>query len=362
MGPIVVFDKSALQSLSVDEAVWLHAFYTPNITPLFFVETLADLEKEVGRGRTPEEVVGNLAEKTAPMGGRVNTHHTELCRAELLGAQVEMRGVPIVAPGDYVETAGRGGIVSRPSKEEEALIRWQRAEFLDVERQLAKSWRNALSTLDLGKWRLRLGGRRARSLVEARKLARDEIDGRRGRYRVVRAALEIADIGPLDSERVIRRWKSLGGPPLRIFAPYAGYVLEIDLFLAAALDASLISDRRATNRVDIAYLYYLPFCMVFTSGDRLHQRVAPLFMRQDQVFVPAAEMKADLARLDEHYSALPPEVLRRGVLSFAHYPPTDQDFLTSRLWDKLMASDWRRRAQEGPVKLTKSQGVSWGQS
>ena len=36
--------------------------------PLFFVETLADLKKEVGEGRTPEQVVGNLAEK-APTGG-----------------------------------------------------------------------------------------------------------------------------------------------------------------------------------------------------------------------------------------------------------------------------------------------------
>jgi hypothetical protein len=35
------FDKSALQSLSVNEAVWLDAFYRSNITPLFFVEPLA---------------------------------------------------------------------------------------------------------------------------------------------------------------------------------------------------------------------------------------------------------------------------------------------------------------------------------
>ena len=47
VGPILLFDKSALQSLSVDEAVWLDTFYYPVITPLFFVETLADLEKEV---------------------------------------------------------------------------------------------------------------------------------------------------------------------------------------------------------------------------------------------------------------------------------------------------------------------------
>ncbi len=38
VGPILIFDKSTLQSLSIDGSVWLDAFYLPNITPLFFVE------------------------------------------------------------------------------------------------------------------------------------------------------------------------------------------------------------------------------------------------------------------------------------------------------------------------------------
>ena len=47
LGPILIFDKSTLQGLNVDEAVWLDNFFMANITPLFFIETLADLEKEV---------------------------------------------------------------------------------------------------------------------------------------------------------------------------------------------------------------------------------------------------------------------------------------------------------------------------
>src|SRR3990170_1983424 len=110
MGPILIFDKSTLQSLSLDEAVWLDAHYSANITPLFFVETLADLEKEMGGGRTSEQVVGNLAEKT-PDGGQPNVHHVALCVNELLGITVEMRGVPVLAGGESVESEGRRGIV-----------------------------------------------------------------------------------------------------------------------------------------------------------------------------------------------------------------------------------------------------------
>jgi hypothetical protein len=57
MGPTVIFDKSFLQSLSVDESVWFDHFFYANICPLFYVETLADLEKAVREDRTPEQEV-----------------------------------------------------------------------------------------------------------------------------------------------------------------------------------------------------------------------------------------------------------------------------------------------------------------
>ena len=62
IGPILIFDKSTLQSLNPDEAVWLDNFFITNITPLFYIETLADLEKEVRAGKTPEQIVGVLSE------------------------------------------------------------------------------------------------------------------------------------------------------------------------------------------------------------------------------------------------------------------------------------------------------------
>jgi hypothetical protein len=39
-------------------------------------------------------------------------------------------------------------MVYRMSKEEEAFNRWQRREFLDLERQIAKVWRRSVSGLD----------------------------------------------------------------------------------------------------------------------------------------------------------------------------------------------------------------------
>jgi hypothetical protein len=60
-GPVLISDKSTLQSLNSDESVWLDNFFLTNITPLFYIETLADLEKEVRLGKTPEQVVDEPA-------------------------------------------------------------------------------------------------------------------------------------------------------------------------------------------------------------------------------------------------------------------------------------------------------------
>ena len=60
------------------------------------------------------------------------------------------------------------------------------------------------------------------------------------------------------------------------------------------------------------------------------------------------DLKTDLAKLDAHYSQLSDEEKLRGVMSFAHYPPVEGDFLTSKLWDQLMRPEWREWAQKQP--------------
>jgi hypothetical protein len=353
MGPILIFDKSTLESLSVDEAVWLDTHYSANITPLFFVETLADLEKEVGKGRTPEQVVGDLAGKTPTGGGRPNVYHTSLCVAELSGNPVEMRGVPVIGGGKPVVVGGRRGVVFRQQPEIDALQRWEKGKFLEVEHEFARAWRQLLSGLDLdlfyreGKATIERHGR-PRDLPEAKTMAVALLEKPGSRY--TRETLEA--LLPDDVRRVIvNKWRAEGAPPIRRVAPYTAHVLTVDLFFCIALGADLISRERPSNKIDVAYLYYLPFCMVFTSGDKLHARTAPLFLTENQIFIWGQELKADLAKLDAYYSGFPEEIKRRGVMSFAHFPPTDGNFLVARLWDKLMSARWREGAagKRGPT-------------
>ena len=177
-GPIILFDKSSLESLNVDESTWLDHFYTANITPLFYVETLADLEKKVEDGRTSEQVVRQLVRKT-PIDGMPNAHHERICTSNLMGEEVPLRSVPAVAEGQSVVSDGRKGIVYRDLPEWAAFERWQSGKYLEVEREFARSWRSALQQIDLeavyDDFRPMVAGNRPRSLEEVRALAENEL-------------------------------------------------------------------------------------------------------------------------------------------------------------------------------------------
>ena len=133
MGPITLFDKSFLQSLSVDESVWFDHFLLANVCPLFYVETLADLDKKVREGRTPEEEVGIVADKFPEMHGMPCAYHRILCIGELTGHAVPMTGQVPLAGGRRVESQGRKAAVFEPSPETDVFQRWQRREFLEIE-------------------------------------------------------------------------------------------------------------------------------------------------------------------------------------------------------------------------------------
>ena len=110
MGPITLFDKSFLQPLRLDEAVWFDAFFIPVICPLFYVETLANLAK-THTNRTSDTEVRIIAEKTPELSGSPCLFHKQLTTMNLLGDDVPMDGRIFRPGGRYVTGGGQTGIV-----------------------------------------------------------------------------------------------------------------------------------------------------------------------------------------------------------------------------------------------------------
>jgi hypothetical protein len=347
MGPIALFDKSFLQSLSVDESVWFDLFFIANVCPLFYAETLADLEKAVREGRTPEDEVGIIADKFPEMHGAPSPHHTQLCAADLLGQRVPMTGQIPLAGGREVMAGEKKGVVFEQSPEAKAFARWTRREFLEIERSFARTWREDLASVDLAAGSryfkaLGLDHHECKTLEQAKAVAESVVLENDKPYDRMHLALTLLNIHWSLHEQIKERWRAPVCPALATYAPYASHVLTVEVFSQLALRARLISTERASNRVDVAYLFYLPFCMLFVSSDRLHQNCARHFLREDQEFVWGLDLKEDLRKLNRHFAQLPDSVKGQGVLSFAAGPPKEGDFLVTRLWDRFLPT-WRDR-------------------
>lgn len=352
MGPIALFDKSFLQSLSIDESVWFDHFFLAVVPPFFYVETLADLGKSAGGTRTPEEEVRIIAEKFPDMHGTPCAFHVYLALANLAGHPVPMTGQIPMAGGRAVKGGGRTGVVFDELPEAKAFHRWQAGEFLHVEREFARNWRDSLSSLPLSEiantfTRMGIGGQSSRTFQDAKAVADAAVSDPARSEQLIELALLFLGASASQRGLILSRWRTAGSPRLGSYAPYATFVLTLEVFFQVAVAANLISHARPSNRVDIAYLFYLPFCMVFVTSDRLQARCAPLFLQPSQDFVWGPDLKADLARLNEHFSRLPQGVQETSVFRFATNPPTEGDFLVARLWDKHLRP-WRERQLETP--------------
>lgn len=324
MGPIALFDKSFLEALNVDEAVLFDYFFYPVICPVFYVETLGDLAKPQNRGRRPEDVVGSIAYKSPQMHGGPNTFHRTLVASNLMGQGVPMRGQIVVSHGIPVVVAGERHVVFKPSPEREAFDRWQRGEFEQVERLHARQWREQLRTLDLKLVAAQaenygLDFTRCKTLEDAKAFAEQVIQDLPSEAQV-RFALEKFDLSAQECNEAMTAWSNRDRLNLEQFAPYAYFVLRLQLFFEIALATGKISTDRPSNLNDLAYLFYLPFSMVFVSSDRLHRVCAPLFLRPEQEFLWGQDLKADLRANHDALMQFPEEDRLRGLIAL-HPPP-----------------------------------------
>lgn len=353
MGPIIILDKSTLQGLSIDESVWLENFFLTNITPLLYVETLGDLALVTHHdGRPAETIIKELSVKTPVNSSHPNVHHMRLVIGDLLGQRVEMSGRPVIDGGiTKVTPDGEIGVHFSVPQEVKAMSRWHKGEFLEIEREFSKGWRQSLSDLNfdgiLGIMNNVVPKNLRLSNLNDIKRFVDNFTTENSKYLLL-LALDLLNIPDAVRPDIIRRWKKIVYPSFDSFSPYAAFVLKIDLLFYIGMLRGFISHRK-NNKVDLSYLYYLPFCHVFVSNDNLHERLAPLFMRSNQSFIKGSDLKDGLHLLDEYYTQLPDEVKETGTMKFAVYPPKDMETAISKLWDKH-CPQWRTHQSEREVK------------
>lgn len=324
MGPTTLFDKSFLQSLSVDEAVIFDRFFYSVICPMFYVETLADLEKRVRPGRTPEEEVRIIAQKFPEMHGSPCPHYMDLCAPNLMGRAIPMTGQVPLLGGRPVKVDDRRGVIFEERPEAEAFRRWQAEEFSEVEHRFAKAWRAgtlAVDTLTIaaGLRAMGIDVHKCKTLEEAKALADEFVAADSMPYDRLKLAVMTLQMSSEAEALIGKKWEARGLHSLLTYAPFAAHVLTVELFGHIAVQAGLLTEY---DRQDIGYFSYLPFSFLFVSSDKLQRRSAPLFIGESQKFIWGPELKADLGRIVEVYKNLPQHEQEEGMTKYARFPPT----------------------------------------
>lgn len=268
------------------------------------------------------------------MDAITNVHFQPLCIADLLGGKIKMDRRPIVGGGQQVTSAdGRKGFVVGVQPENEAVLRWRHGDFSEADLEFASNWRKAIeaANLELEKRKLPKLMVPIKSLPELRGLVDTMLSDPDSQVSLLEHLMELLRLQGYIRDWVRSRWRNNEHTSIKGFAPYAHHCLRVNLLFYFGMSSGLLGTRNSTI-VDMEYLYYVPFCRVFSSGDKFLQRMASLVLGDDQSFVGRDDLR----------QALDEVAVRREAASSAsptspvQDPPVDPDenSLIQALWKK----------------------------
>lgn len=302
MGPIVILDKSTFQSLSYREHIFLDKHFKENLTPILCMELLGDLSKYKSNTHSGKQKVVELSRKFSGSGPVTNLNYQTLCVNSLLGQKFPMDGR--IIPDNYTAVRSsdgtNGGIIDL-GPFNKSIMRWSAGNFQEFELMLSNYWRKITKNLNLSDFIDQLKKNyviipKVKNKKEITQVLNKLIDNTNLQDVWFKWILSQMYVDKKCFIAIEQRWSRSRQIYLEYFAPYAWYCTKAMLTLIIATQSNLIG-WKSTNLLDIQYLYYLPFCMVFISNDKLHQYLVPLLLRNDQMFVSGKELKKDLKRI-----------------------------------------------------------------
>ena len=298
MKTTIILDKSVLFGLSGDEVNVLRSYFEEIVTRPLIVEIMGGLAKDNGM-----VIVQRLAKKL--VGARVlQASHIELGLASLLG-QLD------VTPGHPLPDSCLFSNEEDPTGHARAISRWATGDFTPQDVQWGSVWRN--TTRRLTKEEL-LAPLMARHLivpvvnsVDQISAAVDEMLSKASIQEIVLSWwIDTFNPSSRDRSSIRSRWMRTGRLPFWRFAPYAYHQVKSYVALVCAVRSRLLEKWTSTCLVDLQYLYYLPFCHVFATGDGDQATMARSLSREGQIVLEGSSLKS---RLKDDMSELVQELL-----------------------------------------------------
>lgn len=332
-----MLDKSSLQSLSHDELDVVRRFFYLVVPPVLLLEILADLKKAPVGDRNPS--VQGLARRIVPSASSpVLPSFKELIEAEFAGAELKMDHRPVVLDGRWIRSgSGERGAEVPVQAEATALMRWQQGAFRAGEEALVERYRDAIQGIETEALQCTLHTEysprlKLKSLEHTAEFVSDLMAGAEPRR-----LLKWFFTAVIPDERLLSiATTKCGNARIEKRFPFFGHCMRVSLIFHFALAFRLVS-ARPTNRIDIEYLFYLPFTLGFSSGDKLHRQLFEFVRLGKNDFVHRDALKADLGRIKDHLRDNPED----GKL--VRPPDLAAGSFTTMMWTKHMKPTSRRR-------------------
>ncbi len=341
IGPYVIFDKSAIQMLTANEIEELTHHFNFICVPTLMREIIADLHKRPDRSsRIPEAVVRALAGRIGRMHPMTPPSFRRMAISNLFGSPVPVDGrIPIDTTGPQVAATDR--VVSYDvTLEQRIWQRWAGGNFSKEDIEVGQAWRSGLEIVNL-----KALGKNWQGFLDSRIGRPENVQDAVGRVdRLMRqplveiqsdllAALIVFLRAPADAGGRFALRYGLGGPAtIADVAPYASAVLRLYVVFLAAVRYEFVR-LRASNYVDLQYLFYQPFCMGFASNDALHCQLWGATSGPG-LFIDGARLKEDLAKRAAWRASLTEEERREHFETHSFYPVEMPGSIINEVWSR----------------------------
>jgi hypothetical protein len=328
--------------LSPAEADELALYFTLVDTPTLRSEIIADFNKPVGARQLSPAVVRSLANKLSRSGGAHPAEFSKIAAANLLGTEVSMIGqVPVDTTAPDVHSSD-GMLLVDAAPQQRIWNRIATGELTDEERAEAATWLDNIGRVDLTAIRAEWEPFVQKYLGPARTLSDliDEVDrllknrNPAIQFDLLGTALALVRAPQDLRDLVFQRMLDHRGSTVESLASYAGSVLKLHLSYLAGLVRGFIGPRQ-TDHVDLQYLFYAPFCMVFASVDRLHRSLWPAASGINS-FVWGPDLKRELAERIVIRENMTPEEREAKTKEYGFYPIELSGSIITEVWRKYI--------------------------
>jgi hypothetical protein len=333
MGPTLLLDKSAFQALSQGEMLKISKYFHLNLVDILLWEIMGDFLKQTKTTSSRNEA-SILADKVSLIDANQNVNYIHLLVENLLGSYVTMDGRPIVTPDTITQLAnGQTGAFIDYTRFCDMIHRWQQDNFTKEDIAIANIWQD-VKTDCKAKANNYLHLLTANHIVFPKctdindmKLEVDKL------LRNPNIQLTFLDMllsyQGVDSRRkhLIKKRIKQHPYPLQKAAPYAFYCMRVFAFFLGSCKHDLLVEKKPDDRIDLEYLFYLPFCEVFSSNDNFHKTLVPQLITDAQVFVSGSELKKGILDID-----IPPIQKETMNSKCVPIPPMAKHSLIRDIW------------------------------